>query len=402
MHMCESRFLLPVLVLMTATVNLAGQQAATTSDARPSVHTQTTVVLVPALLRERNGNLVYTLKADDFTITDDGVPQKLTLEEEAGGEPLALAIVVEVGGAGARQFEKYSTIAPPLAPMLRALVGGVPRHVAVITFDSQPQLLQAFTSDVDKAAEVLRSLQPGCTRQEHFDNCTAPHPVHNQPLGDNGAAMLDALEFAVEQLRAQPPAFRRAILLVGETLDRGSTTSIEEAVREVTDTNTTIYSIAYSTAKSEAAHYAARQLPNNPGRAPLENHHPTPHGCMGKDPNPDPDGPENRWSQAYDCLAQLVPPLTFARMAAIGTVDGLRQNVPETVARLTGGEYYPMTDARSMERSLLFIANHIPNRYILSFQPERPHAGLHQLVLKLPDYPDLEVSARMSYWADAQ
>ncbi len=54
---------------------------------------------------------------------------------------------------------------------------------------------------------------------------------------------------------------------------------------------------------------------------------------MGKDPNPDPDPAQNRWAQAYDRLAQLAPPLTFAKMAAIATVDGLRQNVPETVAQ---------------------------------------------------------------------
>jgi VWFA-related protein len=360
-------------------------------------------VLVPALVRDGTGKLVYTLKADDFELTDDGVPQKLLLEPDSGGEPLALVVVVEVGGAGAREFQNYPTIAPPLAPMLRSIVGGVRHRVAVVTFDSQPRLLQAFTADVDKAADALRTLEPGCTRQEHFDNCTAPHPRYDEALGDNGAAILDALEFAVAQLRDQPSTYRRAILLVSETLDRGSKTTIAKSVREITLTNTTIYSVAYSTTKSEASHYAHHQLPTSNGGWQLaENARPNPpHGCMGKDPNPEPDDPSSRWAQAYDCLAQLAPPLTFAKMAAIATVDGLRQNVPETVARLTGGEYYGMNDLRSMEGGLVAIGNHLPNRYILSFQPEAPHPGLHQLTLKLPDYSGLEVNARTSYWVDA-
>jgi VWFA-related protein len=282
-------------------------------------------------------------------------------------------------------------------------VGNVRHRIAVVTFDSQPHLLEPFTSEVDDAAAALRTLQPGCTRQEHYMNCTGPHPVHNVPLGDNGAAILDSLAFAVKLLRAEPPGFRRAILLVSETLDRGSQTTLEQAVRAVTDTNTTIYAVAFSTGKSEAAHYAARQLPTQPSGRPsgilsLENHHPNPpNGCMGKDPEPDPDAPASRWSQFYDCLGQLLPPLTFAKMAAIATGDSLRSNVPATVARLTGGEYFQIGNDRVFERDLLTIANHMPNRYVLSFHPQSPQPGLHTLRLTLPDYPALEITARSHY-----
>jgi VWFA-related protein len=369
--------------------------------------TQTTVVLVPALVRDKSGAMVYTLNPDDFLLTDDGVRQELTLEPDSGSEPLALVVVLEVGGAGARQFQNYETIAPPLAPMLASIVGNVRHRVAVVTFDSQPKLLQPFTTDLDEASDALRSLQPGCTRQHHYNNCTGPHPIHDKPLGDNGAAILDSLAFAVNLLRAEPPAFRRAILLVSETLDRGSHTTIEQAVRAVTETNTTIYSVAFSTAKSEASNYAYRVLPTQPsgrtrlGWLILENHHPNPpNGCMGKDPDPFPDDPTSKWSQFYDCLAQLAPPLGFAKMAAIATADSLQQNVPATVARLTGGEYFKLGNVKSLEGDLSTISNHLPNRYMLSFHPQSPRAGLHTLRLKLPDYSGLEVTARSSYWAE--
>jgi VWFA-related protein len=316
-------------------------------------------------------------------------------------------VVLEIGGAGARKFEKYDTLAPPLAPMLASIVGNVRHRVAVVTFDSEPNLLQPFTSDIDEAADALRTLRPGCTRQEHYENCTGPNPIHDVPLGDNGAAILDSLAFAVNLLRAEPPAYRRAILLISETLDRGSHTTIEQAVRAVTESNTTIYSIAFSSAKSEASHYAARQLPTQPSGRPsgilsLENHHPNPpNGCMGKDPDPDPDAPASRWSQFYDCLGQLAPPLTFAKMAAIATADSLQKNVPATVARLTGGEYFKLTNDKSLERDLALVSNRLPNRYMLSFHPQSPHAGLHTLRLSLPGYPSLDVTARTSYWADS-
>jgi VWFA-related protein len=397
---------LAVLCQSAVLACFASAYASAQAPESPNFTAQSTVVIVPALVRTRTGAMVYTLQADDFVLTDDGVPQNLTLEHDTGREPLALVVVVEVGGAGAREFEKFASIAPPLPTMLESLIGNVAHEVAVVTFDSEPDLLQNFTSDVDEAADALRTLTPGCTRQHHFTDCSGPNPVHDVPLGDNGAAILDSLDYAVGLLRQQPIGYRRAILLISETLDRGSHTTVAQAVRDLTDTNTTIYSVAFSTGKSEAAHYAAKQLPTQPSGRPsgilsLENHHPNPpHGCMGKDPNPDPDPARTRWAQAYDCLAQLAPPLTFAKMAAIATVDSLQRNVPETVANLTGGEYFKLGNPKVLESDLSTIGNHLPNRYILSFHPRSPHPGPHNLTLRLPEYEHLEVTARTSYWAE--
>jgi VWFA-related protein len=389
--------LIAALVILLPSVAFA-QSIPASSPQAPSLRTQTDLVIVPALVRSADGKLVFTLKADDFRLTDDGVEQKLTLDENTGGEPLALVVVIEVGGAGARQFNRYATIAPPLAPMLESIVGSVPHKVAVVTFDSHTTLLQNFTSDLDVAAGALRTLAPGCTRQHHRENCNSPDAIHDVAFGDNGAAILDALGFSVDLLRHQPQRYRRAILMISETLDRGSQLGLEDALRAVTDTNTVIYSIGFSTGKSEAAHYAARELPIGPGG---ENHHPNPpHGCMGKDPDPDPDATQNKAIQAYDCLTQLAPPLALAKMAAIAATGALKRNIPETVAHLTGGEYYKLTDAGSLERDLLTISNHVPNRYVLSFRPHAPHPGYHALELRLKDYPKLHVTARSSYWVD--
>jgi len=83
-------------------------------------------------------------------------------------------------------------------------------------------------------------------------------------------------------------------------------------------------------------------------------------------------------------------------------MGGFHRNVPETVAHLTGGEYYPFKNPKTIQRDLTEMANHVPNRYILSFQPQSPHPGLHALSVHLKDYAHLEISARNSYWADPE
>lgn len=83
-------------------------------------------------------------------------------------------------------------------------------------------------------------------------------------------------------------------------------------------------------------------------------------------------------------------------------MNGLSRNTPETVARMTGGEYRTFNDEKSLESGLYLFANHLPNRYILSFQPRSPTPGLHTIEVTLKNYPKLLVAARTSYWADGE
>jgi VWFA-related protein len=366
---------LSIALLLTPAVAFAQTPAQKPVQPAPSLTTQTTVVLVPALVRSADGELVFTLQASDFRVTDDGIEQPLTLDEDTGGEPIALVIAVETGGLGAGKLKAYLD----LNAVVSSIVGSVPHRIAVVAFDSTPEVLQSFTADADAAANAFQDLD----------------------AGDKGAAILDALTFSVNLLRAQPPTYRRAILLISETLDHGSQTTLDDALRAVSDTNTAIYSLGFSSSKADAAHYANRELPfhKDDNGITLANAHPgPPHGCMGKDP--DPDATKNKANQAFDCLGLLAPPLALAKLAAIATADSLERNVPETVAQLTGGEYFKFEDRKTLVRDLVTISNHIPNRYVLSFHPTAPHPGFHAVELKLRDYPALHVTARSGYWAD--
>jgi len=355
----------------------AAHSPAAQAPPQTQLHVESTVVLVPALVRTANGKVVFTLKADDFKVTDDGIAEQLTLDEDTGSEPLALVVAVETGGAGASKLGDYRNLDADLS----AVVGAVPHRIAVVAFDSAPRLVRDFTPDTDAVADALANLD----------------------AGDKGAAILDGIRFSVDLLRKQPAAYRRAILLISETIDRDSQTKMDDALRAISDTNTAIYSLAFSSGKADAAHYADRELPIHPGGnaggVSFENAHPgPPHGCMGKDP--DPDATQNKGVQAFDCLGLLAPPLALAKLAAIRAADALQRNVPDTVAQLTGGEYFRFENSKSLERNLFTLANHVPNRYVLSFHPQSPHAGFHAIELKLKDYPELHVTARSGYWVD--
>jgi VWFA-related protein len=350
------------------------QQTKDPAQSGNRIRTSSTVVLVPALVKTKSGETVFSLTADDFILKDNGVPQTLRLETDTDSQPLALVVIVETGGQGTQHLHDYDN----LGAELDAVIGDVRHLVAVVSFDSKPRIAQDFTDDTDAAAKTIANLNEG----------------------DQGAAILDALNFGIDLLREVPPRYRRAVLLVTETADRGSETSLEDAVRWVSDTNTAIYSFGFSTTKTAVKHEASK-VPL-PGGTPYGNEPYGTGGCMSQDPGADPDAHGNRRAQALDCASDLLPPLRLVRMALIAAKDGLKRNVPESVAQLTGGEYFAFTNAATLKQGLLAVSNDVPNYYVLSFRPESPSAGLHTLELKLKDRPQLQLRARDTYWLDAE
>jgi len=304
--------------------------------------------------------------ADDFFLTDDGVPQHLTLDQDTDSQPLALAIVVETGSAGARHLIDYGQ----LDAILDALIGDIEHRVAVIGFDSTPHLLVPFTPDTADAFQQLASLHEG----------------------DPGGATLDAVAFAVAQLRAQPTAYRRAILLFSETIDQGSKTTLNDALRLISDTNTTMYSFGFSSTGSAVSHEASKfNRPDEPGPE---------HGCFSRDgADAEYEGHYNR--QVLDCLSQLAPPLRLATMAFLTARNALRTNTTESIAQLTGGEFLHFHDAKDLKAGLIAVSNDVPNYYVLSFRPTSPTPGLHALRVEIKDRPHLVLKSRSEYWIDS-
>jgi VWFA-related protein len=357
-----------IIAVIVASGLLAGLAAAQEpQQGITTLRTGTALVLVPALVTTSDNKPVFTLSADDFTLTDDGIPQSLRLEEDADQRPLALVILVESGGDGAKHLGEYRG----LQTSIETVIGGVEHTVAVVDFDSEPEVLQPFTTSMTKVGDALEKLE----------------------AGDEGAAVLDGLKFSVDLLRNQPARYRRAILMLTETHDHGSKTKLEDAIRAVSDTNTAIYSFGFSSVSGDTRRGAAA-LPgvdNEPGPAG---------GCMSRKPDADGNKPKKSVAeQGYDCLSLLAPPLALAKMAFVAAISGMKKDVPETVAKLTGGEYFGFKDEKSLVRGLHTLSNHVPNRYMLSFVPQNPHPGLHALTLT-SNRVGVKVTARTSYWAD--
>ena len=115
-----------------------------------TLHTGTTLVVVPTVVQTSSKELVFSLKADDFVLTDNGVPQRVTLEEESS-RPLSLVVLMQTGGAARGQFPSFAN----LETMLAAVVGSAPNAVSIVNFDSRPEVASPFTSDIAQWRDAI-------------------------------------------------------------------------------------------------------------------------------------------------------------------------------------------------------------------------------------------------------
>ena len=344
----------------------ADQSPAQTTSVQPTFTVGSTLVQVPVLVKTKRGGVVFSLAADDFLVTDNGAPQKLRLDADTDSQPLALAIVVQTGGAGVQHLADYGR----LDAILDALIGNVEHRVAVIAFDSTPHLVLPFSPATIDAAHALATLD----------------------AGSNGAAILDAIAFAVGQLRLQPMRYRRAILLFSETVDQGSQTNLDEALRLISDTNTAMYSFSFSSARAAVSREASKFNNNTPGPA---------HGCFSRQgADTEYDGHYSR--QVLDCISQLAPPLRLATMSFLAARSALRTKTAESIAQLAGGESFHFRNAKDLKAGLIALSNDLPNYYVLSFRPTAPEPGLHALHVETKGRPGLVLNSRREYWIEEE
>ncbi len=295
-----------------------------------TLETGARLVLVPATIAVK-GQLLYGLKAEQFRVTDDGVPQKVTLDEQVDALGLSLVVVLQCSRSAVMEYGKVEA----LPALVENLVGSAPHEVALVRYGSHPELVQPFTRKLDKVAQAMRGMAP---------------------CEDGKAATMDAVSYAASILENRSERNRRAILLIGETRDHGSNVKEKEVIAQLGRNNIVVDAFAFS-----------------PYRDSMKE--------------------ELKPGQGSGLLGNAVNLLLAA-------VQALRENVPKTVARLSGGDYDNFGTQRGFEDGVARLTNRIHNFYLLSFPiPGSAEPGLHEIRVSVPEYPEANIRARRNYWA---
>ncbi len=236
---------------------------------------------------------------------------------------------------GSRANREFERMAG-LASMLDPVLSDPENEAALLFVDSKLDLAQDFTHDADKIESRLKNI----------------------PQGDGGAAIVDAIAYSARLLGRRDQGRQRVLLLISETRDHGSKfTKLDDAVSVVDANNVTVYALPFSP-------YVSQQLDVLRGTN------------------------RDEWTPGMDLLQKIED----VRQA-------MRKNIPRTLADLTGGEYESFATKSNFEDHLIVFANHLHARYALSFEPKDPHAGLHQIRVRLRTASDYSsILYRRTYW----
>jgi len=311
----------------------------------PSLRTQSNVVFVPTLVKDKAGKLVFGLQAKDFIIEDDGVEQKVSMDEAEPQEAVSLVIAIQSGRSALFEFQRMKG----LSAMLDQIVSQPQVETAIVVFDGNVELAQDFSFESSQTEAYLKSMMEGLRR--------------NMENGDrSGAAIYDAVRYSVNLLEKQPEDSRRVLLLISETRDHGShAVKVDDAIRAISESNTVMYSLTFSPTVSTAM-----------------------------------DTLRGEWDSRTDPAGWNLDILRLMKMAR----QAMRKNAAKTVASMSGGEYELFTSRKSFERLMNDFDNHLHNRYLLRFEPKNPRPGPHRVRVRLRDAGDRVVLARSSYWVE--
>lgn len=301
----------------------------------PVIRVPVRLVSVPTLVFANDGKCVAGLEVRDFQVLDDGRPQRFTLDTDY--LPPSVAVVVQVS----TQVRRYLPFISKVGSAVEDLLVGATGEAALITYDD-------FVT-------VRKEFSRGGTRSA----------FHEISEGGKRARMVDAALRAIDLLKQQPPTRSRILLLIGQSMDRGSEAKVAALKEQAERENVTIFALAlpqFNRAFTEDT-FSLAGLSSQ-----------TDHGGF----------------KAGVDLSKLAPVLGSAA-AADDKTDPFA-----VLARATGGTQLHFRSQRALEDAVGIVGTELRSVYTLSFTPDSARSGYHTLKVEV-NVPGATPYARLGY-----
>ena len=252
-----------VAAVLATSVLLSAQGAPAQEPQSFKFRTGVELINVNATVTDQSGRFVSGLSKDDFRVFEDEQQQTVT-HFSAERVPVSLGIVLDTSGS--MDGEKMYAAKQALERFLFQLLDPED-EVFLYRFDNQPELVEGWTRDKRRIADVLRRIQ-----------------------ARGGTALYDAVAEAV-QLAQQGKNKKKAVVIISDGNDTSSRTDVFAVKQLIRESEVLVYAIGIdaSTAPSIASNLLGLlgQRPRQPPR-PIPLPFPVP---GGRRPSPLPPAP---------------------------------------------------------------------------------------------------------------
>ena len=224
-------------LLSAAFLLLSAQPSPPRQSPPPPVAFRADVQLVSVTLSVRDpaagGRLVTGLTQNDFTITEDGVPQVISFFSPSANLPLALGLLVDASGSQEEFFKDHRR---HLRAFLRTVL--TPRDQAfVLAFGNRLRLLSDFTP----SAEVLLTSLDEKQRSRSEAPQLGPREIRIL-----GTAFYDAVVHSIAEKLTGLQQQRKGLILFSDGEDNSSAHHLLDAIEAAQSAAVPIFSIRYT------------------------------------------------------------------------------------------------------------------------------------------------------------
>ena len=195
----------------------------------PTFRTEVNLVDVLATVLDRRNKLVPDLEKGDFKVTDDNAPQEIRFFSKQSDLPLRIGMLLDTSNSirDRIKFEQEAAV-----DFLYSVLRRGKDQAFAMTFDDEPQIIQAFTGDGGLLRDEINKTRAGggtAVYDAVYDACAKQLSNPPRPPGD------------------QPDIVRRVMVLISDGDDNLSNHTRAEAIEMAQRTNVVIYTISTST-----------------------------------------------------------------------------------------------------------------------------------------------------------
>ena len=335
---------------------------------------ETQLVSVPAVVTDKNGHPIGGLRLDNFTLLEDGQPQRLT-NFATTETPFEIALLLDTSGS---TRDDLGLIRDAAKAFLSALRPG--DRVALLAFKNKTD------KGAPKAAvDVLCSLTDNReVLQEAIDSVTT----------SNGTPFYDAVGQVGNRIFREPPREevrgRRAIVALTDGVDSSSDSTFEDARASLARAGVASYFIQVSTED-----YVEDRLLKDcedDGRLTLS------------------EKQLERFRKLFVPTLQKEDYQDFCRLGQFERMDisrrlyNLARSEMNEMARGSGGKNFQAATLQDARAAFAAVANEIGTQYSLGYYPSNKtrNGQFRKITVQLRGVKDGEVRAREGYYAPKQ
>jgi VWFA-related protein len=341
-----TRRLLPLLVAAAAGVTLYAQTTTPTPQQAPTFRAGIRTVAVPTSVFDENGEIVTTLKRDDFLIFDDNKRQELT-NFESGQQPITTLVLIDTSASMIPRLDLAKLAAEQF--IVRLWPGDKAR---VGSFSDKVQLVGDFTDNRDTLLRQIRD-------DLHIGNPTR---------------MIDAIAEGMTALAPLPG--RRVLVVLTDGCDTTSHLKWDALLGRLPGEEFMVYAVQLGGALPRGGR---AQYPPGYRRSNV------PGGCIGLE---------------FDFELSVIPAESLSSFLTIN--DPRRILTPaQVLGRLTaetGGGHFVLTARDDVNATFTKVMYELHHSYLLGFTPQLSDGKKHLITVRVSNQ-NLLVRARKAYLA---